>query len=410
METAVKEKKIIIVGGGFAGISAALELETKHLPNTKIILISDRPHFEFHASLYRVLTGHSPLEVCVPLDVIFKGTKVEVIQDKITEIDVTKNELKGGPDMVYHYDYLVLAVGSEINFYGIEGLDRYSFNINSITETLRLKRHLHEIFTQCETLSKEEKKCSAHIVIVGGGATGCEAAGELATYSKELAKRHNLNPKIVKVDLIHRGDRILSFLPKTVTDIISKRLTDLGVNIILNKNLVKEDIETVYFPDVQMKTKTLVWTAGVKLNPLFASVKEFSFDEKGRVKVDEHLSAYKNVYVVGDGAATKYSGMARPAIHSGEYAAQVIANNCSNKPTPAFVDKPSPYILPIAQGWAITNVLGPVVSGRLGWLVKRVRDFIYFMSILPLPQAWVAYNADSQLTESCPLCCQNPNQ
>lgn len=393
------EKTIIIVGGGFGGIRTALDLEKRKLKNVRIILISDKTHFEFHASLYRVLTGHSPLEVCIPLSDIFQGKKVEILHDHIIGFDTEKKELKGESDSIYHYDYLVLALGSEPNYYGIPGLEEYSYNIGSITSTLRLKRHLHENFAQCQATSQEDQKCSAHIVVVGGGAAGCEVAGELAIYSKVLAKQHNIDPSLVKIDLIQSGDRILPYLQETVSQTISDRLKKLGVNILLNKRLMKEEVETVYFPDVKMKTKTLIWTAGVKPNDLYLSKKEFEYDEKGRVKVDEHLKASDAVYVIGDGASTKYSGLATTAVDQGRHVAAEILEASTS-----YVSQGSPFIIPIGPGWAAAQVGTMNVFSVFGWIVKRLWELRYFMSILPFRKALTAFEADGRLTESCPIC------
>ncbi len=400
------EKKVVIVGGGFAGISAALELEKKHLPETKIILISDKPHFEFHASLYRVLTGHSPLEVCIPLGEIFKGKNIELVQDTIKKIDIKKKELKGESDSRFTYDYLVLAMGSEVNFYNIDGLKDHSFNINTITECLRLKRHLHESFSQCKILSKEEKKCNTHIVVVGGGASGCEVAGELAKYTQKLAKQHNIDPSLINIDLIHAGPRILEFLPESIALKISQRLVNLGVRVMVDKRLLKGDIETVYFPDVKMKTKTLIWTAGVQSNRIYNGIDGFDYDDKGRVKVNQQLQGYEGVYIVGDGSSSKFSGMARPAINQGKFAANSIFNSITSLNQQSYNEPTPKFIIPIGQGWAATNALGPMIYGRLGWIIKRARDLIYFTSILPLNKALTAFLSDRHLTESCPICSQ----
>src|SRR3990167_2117200 len=106
-------KRIVIVGGGFGGIKSALELSKKNLTDTQITLISDKPHFEYHALLYRVLTGRSPLEVCIPLQDILGGKNVDLVQDFIVDVDPKNKTVKGSSGATYHFDILILALGSE---------------------------------------------------------------------------------------------------------------------------------------------------------------------------------------------------------------------------------------------------------------------------------------------------------
>src|SRR3990170_2498990 len=194
-------KKIVIVGGGFGGIRAALDLSKKFpkgLPaeqaDTKIILISDKQHFEYYPALYKVASGLSPLEVCIPLAEIFKNKNVEVIKDRVMNADLSKKTLKGESGSNYGFDILILALGSETAYFNIEGLKELAFGFKSINEALKLKRHLHELFESHLVATKEEAVSSLHILIVGGGATGVELARELSFYMQKIARSHKIDP------------------------------------------------------------------------------------------------------------------------------------------------------------------------------------------------------------------------
>ena len=175
----MEQTRIVIIGGGFAGIAAALALQKKHLPNIKITLISDKPHFEYHAALYRLVSGSSPLEVCIPLREIFFNKEVEIIEDKINAIDKSAQFAIGVSGSHYRYDYLILALGSETNYFGIPGLKEFSYGMKSITEALRLKQHIVETLLTCKIdfTNKVEQICDANFVVIGAGATGVEMAG-----------------------------------------------------------------------------------------------------------------------------------------------------------------------------------------------------------------------------------------
>ncbi len=399
-------KRIIIVGGGFGGIKTALELSKKNIPETQITLISDKPHFEYHALLYRVLTGRSPLEVCIPLFEIYKNKPVDIVQDFIVDVDPKSKTIKGSSGSTYHFDILILALGSEPSYFNTPGLKEMSFSINTIESTLKLKRHLHELFLQCEVDMDIDKNCNAHIVIVGGGPTGVESAGELAVYARALAKKHGIDQSYVTIDLIQSGSRLMPVLPPEASEEIRKRLYGLGVNIFLNRRVMKEELEQVHLKDMQMKTKTLIWCAGVSPNSLYKTVEGFSFDEKGRVMVDEHLQAkgFEDVFIVGDGASTKFAGMAQTALQDGAFVAEIITAKHQNMQMPIYHPQAPSYLIPVGEKWAVGDVNGKITIGFAGWLMRKWFDLRFFMSILPLGKALQAFRSDSVLWETCPIC------
>src|SRR3989344_8759292 len=121
----MSEIKIIIIGGGFGGVRTALDLEAQKLSNTRIILISDKPHFEYYPTLYRVVTGSNPLEVCIPYREIFQNKELEIIEDTIEDVDLQTKTLTGKTGSYYRFDYLVLALGSETAYFDISGLAEF---------------------------------------------------------------------------------------------------------------------------------------------------------------------------------------------------------------------------------------------------------------------------------------------
>jgi NADH dehydrogenase len=400
------DKKIIIVGGGFGGVRTALDLASKKIQDAKITLVSDKPHFEYTPSLYRVATGRSPLEVCIPLREIFVGKKVEVIEDRIEKINLQEKTLIGSSGSQYHFRYAVLALGSETNYFNIPGIQELAFGFKSINEALRLKKHLHEILEACKNTDKEVKLCAAHIVIVGGGATGTEIAGELAVYLKNLARQHNFDPSLITLELIEASSRLLPFLPEKISWRVEKRLRSLGVNILLNRSLVKEELETVYLRDMEIKTKTMIWTAGVKPNRLYGETEGFKFDKKGRVLVDNFMQAqgFENIFVIGDGASTPYAGLAQTAIYDGRFVADAIEKKINGRAlNPYRPQKPS-YAIPLGPCWAAVSVGPFTLYGRLGWVVRRLADFRFFLYILPLQKAILAYRSEKTLCETCSIC------
>lgn len=401
----MKSKKIVIVGGGFAGTRCALELSRKNL-DADITLISDTPHFEYHAALYRVVTGRSPLEVCIQLSDIFKKSRVKLVTDKITKLDNKNKQIISENDHKYKYDILVLALGSETSYFDTPGLKELSFGFKSIPEALKLKRHLHEEMSRCEILTKNNKPCSTHIVIVGGGASGTELAGELAVYIRSLAIQHGLDPTHATIELIQSPNRLLPKLPKDMSAKVETQLRKLGVNIFLNRRVVKEDISDVFLKDMQMKTKTVVWTAGVVINEFFTNNKDFKLSKRKKVLVNKYLKAkgVRNVHVLGDCAETPYTGMAQTAVYDGKFLAENIARKIKGSKSKKYIPRPVAYSIPVGPGWAATFWKGMKIYGKLGWFMRRLIDFKFFLSILPLNKAVLAFRSGETVCESCGIC------
>jgi NADH dehydrogenase len=134
----MNEKSVVIIGGGFGGIATALELANKKLKNLKIYLISNKPDFEYHAALYRYVTGGPETEVAIPLEEIFHNKKVQVVLGNAQEISLEKQEVKVS-EQILKYDFLVLALGSETSYFDIPGLKEHSFGFKSLNEAKKLR-------------------------------------------------------------------------------------------------------------------------------------------------------------------------------------------------------------------------------------------------------------------------------
>ncbi len=414
----METKRAVIVGGGFAGVSAALALVKRHLPNVSIGLIADKPHLEYHSALYRLVTGSSPLEVCIPLREIFSGKNVEIIADRVVTLNRAEKIVIGSSGAEYHYDYLILALGSETNYFGIPGLKEYSHGMKSITEAIRLKQHITEVLLTCKIdfANKLEQICDANFVVVGAGATGVEMAGQLIVYARELARGDGIDPSLVSVELIEGASKILPALPKKFTDRIEQHLRGLGVNIFLNRTIEREECEEVFLKDMKIKARTVIWTAGVKASSVYELWK-LPIDKRGKVEVDGHLRlpTDPHVFVGGDGAATKYSGWAQTAMYDGEYIAAVITSDIKGVEIPVYAPEPPVNAIPAGPEWAgvLINFLGGNVRiyGRLGWWLRRLADLRSFLEILPPTKALKAFRNGSSICGSCSICSvETPHQ
>lgn len=438
MEDSSKVKKILVIGAGFAGVSLALNLYHRHLRGVKITVVSPDPHFEYHGALYRVVSGRSPMETCIPINEIFSNYKINFSQDYITSINFQDKYAVGRSSSTYYYDYLVITIGSEASYFDIQGLRELSFGLRSTRDALRLNKHLHDVFLECAVNDKIDKTCNTHFIIVGGGASGVEIAGELALYCKKLAKKHLMDESYVTIDLISSGSRLVPEVSTNMSYQIKKRLSELGVNIFLKRKVMKEEIEEVFLKDMKMRSKTVIWAAGTRGS---SQLTEWGLPvtEKGVVIVDKFLrpkftgpvseqpqnqslphiptSSERSrsldfgsprsstpVFIAGDSAATAYSGLAETALYDGNFIAENIARLIKKEDMKTYKPKDPIVGVPVGPNWAAVKIGKFEFFGKIGWMLRRFIEFRFFSSILPLKKAFVAFNEEGILSADCPIC------
>lgn len=400
-----QKHKVLIIGGGFTGVYTALNLAKKKYEGMRIQLISDRPHFEYHGALYRLVAGKSPLEVCIPLREILDERRVEIIEDKVKKIDIKNRIVYGRDNQHYHYDSLVLGLGSETNYFNIPGLAEFSYGMKTINDALRLKNHIHQEIGSCDVDAQGNKLCKSSFVVIGGGATGTELSAELAIYTKQLAQKHGIDPSMINIELVESAPRLLMNLPQEFAKKIEDKVRSLGVNIFFNRAVEKEEITGVYLKDMELNAQTVVWTAGVRAHHLYKD-SGLECDIRGKVMVDEYLQAagYEEIYAGGDSADTKQTGMAQTALLDGRVIAQNIFNKIKHKPLKKHSNIKPIYAIPVGPGWAGV-IIGPFsFYGKVGWFLRRMLDFIVFKALLPWGKAITAFRSGKYICETCSVC------
>lgn len=393
------KRRILIIGGGFAGVKCALELSKQDLPNTRIRLVSDRDNFEYHGALYRLVAGRSPLEVCLPLRDILDESKVDIIQDRIVKIDKESRLVTGSSGSTYGYDIVVMALGAETSYLGIPGLEEYAWGMKTINDALRLKNHITETLALCPSQSITHRNSSLHFVVVGAGPTGVEMAGELAGYVRQLVHQHDMDPQLVRVDLVEQSPRVLPNMHHSISKRAARKLEQLGVFIKTNCTVTKLENDILHIDgaaDQSIQSPTVIWTAGVRAHYLCDQL-EVKQDKKGRVIVDENLRVpgWDNMYITGDSAATTYSGMAQTAIGDGRYVATCIRLQLDDSQTilPDYVSATPIYAIPVGPSWAATQWGQARFYGWMGWKLRRLVDLVVFVNFLPWAKAWKAFTA-----------------
>jgi len=310
---------------------------------------------------------------------------------------------------VYSADFLVLALGSETSYFDVPGLSELSFGFKSINEALRLKKHLHTLFVPHEHDSPSEGVAHFHIVIVGAGPSGVEIAGDLAVFMKKLTKNHAIDPSLVTIDMIQAGSRVLPVLPIKVSHRVEARLRKLGINLFLNRALVKEEVEQVYLKDMSMQAKTVIWTAGTKVSPVLSSISGLTFSPKGRVLVDEYMQAkgIDNVFIIGDIADTKLSGLAQTALSDGEYVARAISSVVQGRKLVAYTQKKVSYSIPVGDNWGALVMGSMSFYGIIPYFIRHFIDFLFFAEIMSVKKLFVMFKEGYKyrsIDTDCPSC------
>jgi NADH dehydrogenase len=390
--------KLVIGGGGFGGLKLALELANNE--NFEIKLVSDKSSFEYHAALYRSATGRSPLEVVLPLSgVLHHAKNVEIVLDKIASVDQDKKLVVCENGDSYMFDSLVLALGQVTNYYGIEGMEENSYSLDTVSKTIKLRHHLHDMVL-------DDAKDSLKFVVVGAGASGTELSAEMGYYIKRLARAHNMQKKKFEVVLVEGSDRLLPLLSKRISQKAYKRLSNLGVKIYLNTIVKSMTLDEITTDAVSLKTHTVVWTAGAKTNQLYSRFKRtFNLAKNGRVKVDDYLQANKDIYVIGDNADTKYSGMAQTALYDAGYIAHNLRRKSLGHQPLIYKPKRPIYVVPAGGAFALLQWGGFVSAGKLAWILRRLADLRLFSEFQPFKKAVKTWRAGNRRAiETCDIC------
>jgi NADH dehydrogenase len=385
--------KIVILGGGFGGVYTLKYLHRFFHKRTlyqskarygaginediKLILFNKKNYFLFTPLLHEFATGSVSLENLVePIREIIKCCDYEFVHGEVKRIDLERKIVELNESKL-DYDYLVIALGSKTNFYNIPGAEENSFTLKSLDDAIRLRNHFIHMF---EIASKDQDEESLTFVIVGGGATGVELAGEMSDYFYKTFSKFYPKEIIskVKIILIERGNELIPQFSPKLRKIALEVLRKKNVEVILGKGVkevgkdfVKLDDETI------IKTKTVIWTAGVEPN-LPEIVGNVEKDNKGRLIVNEYLQVknYENVFSIGDVCCyiqnqKPLPQFAQVAVRQGKAVAKNIFNLIKNKPLEKFVYRHQGDLISLGRFFAIGEIKNFTFSGFFAWILWR---------------------------------------
>jgi NADH:ubiquinone reductase (H+-translocating) len=386
--------QVLIVGGGFGGVKAALELADD--PRFDVTLLSDSPELRYYPTLFHTATGGRRANSSIPLKAIFEDKPITLAQGTAATLDRKAKSITTAEGQTYPYDTLILALGVVTNYFGIPGLDKYSYSIKTQSEVQRFKTHLHQQLS-------DEHRPDLHYVIVGAGPTGIELAGALPGYLRHIMKNHGVTQSKLHIDLIEAMPRLLPRLPKTTSRAVRRKLRRLGITLYLGSAVQGETADELTVSCKPIRSHTVIWTAGVTNHPFFAD-NHFSIMGRGKVAVDVYLQTEPDIFVIGDNANTPFSGLAQTALHDGDFVANNLRRRASGKGFKSYVAKEPITVIPAGPHWAAVIWGKMHFSGKLGWLLREAADLIGFHDLEPWPKATRQFLSEFTDQDDCPVC------
>jgi NADH dehydrogenase FAD-containing subunit len=376
---------VVIVGGGFGGLAAARSL--KGAP-VKVILIDRTNHHLFQPLLYQVATSElAPGQIASPIRGILRSSSnTTVALGTVTGVDLlSKRIIVDNQDRVavpVPYDYLILATGQTHSYFGHNEYEQYAPGLKSLADAVTLRNKILTAFEMAEAEEDPARhKDLMTFVLVGAGPTGVELASAIAILVRSTLKRdfRRIDPGSARIVLIDMAPRPLGTFAPELSAAALKRLTKLGVEVLLGKGVDSIDGDGVIVGGERIASKTVIWTAGVAPSPAGEWLNAET-DRVGRVKIRPDLSFkdHPEVFVVGDTASLEQDGkplpgVAQVAIQQGRYAAKYIARQVTGQALPGpfrYFDKGNLAV--VGKGFAVLESGKVRISGLLAWLVWAV--------------------------------------
>lgn len=383
------KKRIVIAGGGFAGMQLSNKLKDS---NFQLVLIDKVNYHQFQPLLYQVATsGLEPSSISFPFRKDFQGTKdFHFRLATIEKIESGQNRIITSIGTIT-YDYLVIATGTDTNYFSMENIYRYSLPMKSVSEALALRNHLLLNLERALTTSDPEKRQALlNIVIVGGGATGVEVAGAIAEMKRYILKKDypELNVNDVNIILLEGAPKLLRNMSESASEKSYLFLEQMGVKIMLNATVTDYiDYQVKLADGTSIPTRTLIWVSGVTGKQI-EGIPEGVYGRGNRIQCNgfNQVEGFKNIFAIGDiclqtekGYETGYPQVAQVAIQQGRLLAKNLERMEAGKEPMPFRYHDKGTLSTIGRNRAVADIRGIKFQGIFAWMIWML---VHLMSIL----------------------------
>lgn len=381
--------KVVIVGGGFAGLNAAKQLKDA---NVDLLLIDRTNYHLFQPLLYQVATAAlSPGNIAAPLRAVLRDQQnATVIMATVNRIDLAKQLVITAEGAEHPFDYLILAPGAKHAYFGHPEWETHAPGLKTIGDAITIREKVLSAFELAERSDDPEAvKKLLRFIIIGGGPTGVEMAGAIAeiAFKTMFNNFRKIKPENSEILLIEGAPQILPAYPVRLGNIAKRALEKLGVHVMTNSKVTNVTSEGVYVNDQLIEASTIIWAAGNEASHILPSL-NVPLDQQGRVLVNADLTIprHANVFVIGDAAHAKdkkgntLPGIAPVAIQEGRYVGNLIKNQ-----TPATDRKPFKYfdkgsLATIGKTKAVGMIRRLQISGFFAWLTWSLVHIFYLVT------------------------------
>ena len=380
--------KIVIIGGGFGGLSF---LQKARKSKNEFILIDRTNHHLFQPLLYQVATAVlSPADITVPLRNLFKNDKnVKTILAEVRGINRENKEIILDSKEVVSYDKLIISSGSSYSYFGNNEWANFSKGLKVINDALDIREKILKAFEKAENEKDENtRKKYLNFVIIGGGPTGVELAGSISeiAYKNMTKEFRNFNSSDANIYLLEAGERILPTYSESLSQKSYKYLTDFGVKIRIKERVVNIEEMCVTTDKDTIEADNIIWAAGNEASPLIKEL-ETEIDSEGRaqVNIDCSIKEDEDVYVIGDAAnfrserGESLPGIAPVAIQQGRYVANNIKNNINPSNRKPFKYSDKGMMATIGRFKAVGVVGKFEMAGFVAWMFWSLIHLIYLI-------------------------------
>lgn len=382
--------RVVIVGGGFAGLALAKGLEKKDI---QVVLIDKHNYHTFQPLLYQVATGGlEPDSIAFPIRKLFNNLKYYHFRlAEVTNINSDKKVVETTIGNL-EYDSLVIATGSKTNFFGNKNIEKYAMEMKSIPQSLNIRSLVLENFEEALLTSDfEERKALMNFVIVGGGPTGVELAGALAEMKKGILPKDypDLDIRDMQINIIQGSNKLLDAMSDQASKKAEDFLINLGVCVWKNLIVTNYDGEIVTTnSDEKFNAATVIWAAGVQGQMVDGLEAECIVERANRIKVDVYnkVVGYKNVFAIGDVASMitdenprGHGMMAQPALQQGKLLAKNILAEMNGKPLKKFIYNDKGSMATIGRNKAVVDLPKWKFQGIFAWFVWM---FVHLFSLI----------------------------
>jgi NADH dehydrogenase len=399
----MEKKRIVVIGGGFAGLWAVRALRDAPV---SITLIDRSNHHLFQPLLYQVATaGLAAPSIAAPLRHIVRNQRnVTVLMGEVTGIELAAREVVIGERRL-GYDYLLVASGATHAYFGHDEWERHAPGLKTLDDAFAIRARVLSAFEEAEA-STDEARCTACLTfaVIGGGPTGVELAGTLAEIARHTLARdfRNIDTRKARVMLIEAGPRVLAGFTEDLSAKARRQLEKLGVEVITGEPVSQIDANGLRFGGQSVAARTILWAAGVAASPLGRQLGT-ELDRAGRVRVqpDLSLASHPEVFVAGDLASVMHEGKPVPGVapaakQMGTRAARNVLALLGGRPTEPFRYRDFGALATIGRHSAVAQLPNLRLSGLLAWwfwLVLHIYFLIGFRSrlIVLINWAWAYF-------------------